>query len=136
MIFKFEGYKISGQPINSNGEPLNRGDEWFGPHQGIPYILTAGGNDIKYEVEIRQNVRRKVSLSETINREDAQITINMIRDIIGPQGGRFYVNEFGAIFTPRFDGNYIKYIYIGNLKLDFWFPKPQFHDINGEIIIF
>lgn len=132
LIFKFEGYMISGQPINFIGEPLNKGDEWIGPYQGIPYILTAGGNDIKYEVEISPNVKRVVKLSETINREDAKFTANMICDVVGSKGGRFYVNEFGAIFTPRFDGNSMKYVYIGELDLNYWFPKPQLLDLNGE----
>lgn len=42
------------------------------------------------------------------------------------------MNEFGAIFTPRFDGNSMKYVYIGELDLNYWFPKPQLLDLNGE----
>ncbi|MCX8034316.1 MAG: hypothetical protein N3A00_03240 [Thermodesulfovibrio sp.] len=135
LIFKFEGLRISGQPLNFNGNSLQKGDEWIGPHQGIPYVLTAGGNDIKYRVELRPNVIREVKLSKVIGEDNARLIAKKICDVIGLRGGRFYVNEFGSIFTPRFDGSSIRYTYIGQLDFQFWFPKPQFQDKNGEIII-
>jgi len=44
----------------------------------------------------------------------------------GHQGGRFYVNEHGAMFTPvgSGDGNGLDYIYCGNIERSAWFPEP------------
>lgn len=135
LVFEFEGLNISGNPQNFIGEPLNTGDEWVGPHQGIPYVLTAGGNDIRYEVELRRDVFRNVRLSEIVDKENVRYMANRIREIIGPRGGRFYVNEFGAIFTPRYDGLSIRYTYICQLDYSAWFPKPQLREIEGESLI-
>src|SRR5262249_7887949 len=49
LRFDFDGITLSGEPIDKGGNPLNPGDEWTGPHPGIPYILAAGGSDIYYK---------------------------------------------------------------------------------------
>jgi len=49
-----------------------------------------------------------------------------VSDIRGHQGGRFYVNEHGAIFTPvaAGDGNGLDFVYCGKIDRTAWFPEP------------
>lgn len=135
LIFDFEGKQISGRPVDFYGNPLQTGDEWIGAHQGIPFILVAGGNDIRYERTLRPNVIQKVHLSSFIGKQKTKAIIEKIIPFVGFQGGRFYVNEFGAIFRPLYDEDNLKYIYITQINFDYWFPKPEPKEINGEIII-
>src|SRR5262249_39135160 len=46
LKFEFEGKTISGEPVNFEGQRLQPGDTWVGPHAGIPYVLAAAGDDI------------------------------------------------------------------------------------------
>ena len=48
----------------------------------------------------------------------------MMRAHKGYSGGRFYVNEFRAIFAPIQEGYEWQYIYVGELDLAKWFPMP------------
>ena len=50
-----------------------------------------------------------------------------ISNVRGHQGGRFYVNEHGAIFTPvdGEDGNGIDYVYCGQVNPVAWSPEPR-----------
>jgi hypothetical protein len=75
---------------------------------------------------IRSGVTREVHLSRVIDKGAAQRTAGQVRAIRDHQGGRFYVNEHGAIFTPvgRGDGNGLDYIYCGQLDMTSWFPEP------------
>ncbi len=125
LRFEFEKKVISGEPIDWSGKPLDPGNEWVGPHPGIPYVLTAGGNDIKYTKEPRPNVTQDVLLSRAIGREGAKAVAGMIRTIKGYEGGRFYVNEYCSMFTPMTQGDEFKYVYIGQLDLTKWFPNPH-----------
>lgn len=125
LRFTFEGKVISGEPKDWGGKALVPGNEWVGPHPGIPYVLTAGGNDIKYTKEPRANVTQDVLLSRAIGREAAKTVAGMIRTIKGYEGGRFYVNEFCSMFTPMTQGDDFKYIYIGQLDLTKWFPNEH-----------
>ncbi len=125
LEFEFEGNIISGKPLYVNGNALKPKDKWLGLHPGIPYILAAGGNDIRYTKEIRPNVTRNVLLSKFLGKETAKYVANMIREVKGYGGGRFYVNEFCSIFTPINEADKIDYIYIGQLDLDKWFPNPH-----------
>jgi len=123
LNFEFEGYTLSGVPLSLNGEPLNPGDRWEGIHQGIPYVLKAGGKDIYYTKEIRKNVSQRISLSDFVGQENALIVARKVEKIIGFQGGRFYINEFRCLFTG------MPYRYIGTLSEEefdnCWFPMPQ-----------
>lgn len=134
--FEFEGKRLTSKPVNADGNPLSPGDEWIGPRPGIPYVLAAGGKDIYYETpaltetdppEVRENLTRKVELSKVI-KDNARLAsaIQPILDVRKHQGGRFYVNEHGAIFTPvdKGDGNGLNYIYCGQIDFDAWFPEP------------
>jgi len=120
LVFDFEGYKLSGKAISLDGKPLSPNDQWEGPHQGIPYKLSAGAKDISYEIVIGPKRKREVRLTKVVGETAAKRTIAKIAEVIGYQGGRFYVNEFRQLFTG------MPYRYIGELKDDDpWFPKPE-----------
>ncbi len=136
FIFEFEGKRLTTKPIDLNGTPLSPGDLWVGPRPGIPYVLSAGGNDIYYETpaltnedppKVRAGVTQRVNLSKKL--QDKKVvarTVDAIYKIRGSQGGRFYVNEHKAIFTPvdKGDGNGLDYIYCGQVDTLAWFPEP------------
>jgi len=120
LIFDFEGYKISGMPCDLDGNSLDPKDKWQGPHAGIPYILRAGARDICYKKQIRPRVTRDFILSDYVGEQEAQKVAAKIRNVLGFNGGRFYINEFRQLFTG------MPYIYIGELERDEpWFPKPH-----------
>ena len=121
LKFEFEGKIISGEPVDLDGNPINPGDDWYGPHVGIPYILCAGGKDIKYTTSPRPNVEKKIELSSVIGKESTKFVAERIRSFKGDEGGRFYVNEFGSMFAPIQEKE-LKYKYIGALDLNNWFP--------------
>lgn len=125
LRFEFEGKIISGEPINLEGNPLSPGDTWVGPHPGIPYTLCAGGSDIKYTMQPRPNVEKTVKLSKVLGPEDAQKVASKISQFKGHFGGRFYVNEFCSIFAPIKEGYDWRYLYIGRLDLEKWFPLSE-----------
>ena len=124
LKFEFEGKIISGEPVDLDGNSINPGDDWYGPHVGIPYVLCAGGNDIKYTTRPRPNVEKTIKLSKIIGNDLAKSVAERIRLIKGFQGGRFYVNELCSIFTPIQDAE-LRYVYIGKLDLQQWFPAPS-----------
>jgi len=124
LRFDFEGKTISGEPLDLENHPINPGDEWVGPHAGIPYTLAAGGDDVYYQMTPRPNVTKKVKLSKQIGAQQAALVASRIRDIKGFSGGRFYVNEFKSIFTPLNEQGELRYIYVGQLELDNWFEQP------------
>jgi hypothetical protein len=126
LEFVFEGNILSGDAKDFKGRPLKSGDEWFGPHPGIPYRLKAGGKDIYYTAQIREDVTKKVILSAYCGIEETRLFAQRFLAVKGFQGGRIYVNEFRQIFTPVSQGKDWTYIYIGKLTdRDCWFPKPH-----------
>ena len=126
LEFEFEGHILSGRPVDKEGAPLKPGDLWEGPHPGIPYKLRAGGKDIAYQVRIGADRFREVRLSLERSPEAAEAVARKIRSIRGALGGRFYVNEYRAMFTPVSKAGDLQYIYVGQLEeTDPWFPKPD-----------
>lgn len=126
LVFEFEGKQISGEAKDVEGSVLSCGDAWEGPRPGIPYILCAGGKDIKYELSLRPNVKKLVKLSQEIGSDRAQKVASKLMKIKGHQGGRFYVNEYLSMFTPKHGRETgVDYVYCGQLDLDEWFPKPH-----------
>lgn len=135
FIFEFEGRKLTTRPVNEHGELLSPGDEWIGPRPGIPYKLAGGGSDIFYRSpaltedtppQVRAGVIKKTCLSRVLaDRQAVDDTVRLIRDQRGHPGGRFYVNEHCAIFTPISKDDGLNYIYCGQLDLTKWFPEPQ-----------
>jgi hypothetical protein len=126
VFFDFEGKVLSGDAKNLEGVRINAGDRWVGPHPGIPYVLTANGVDVYYELSPRPNVTRKVSLSAAVGKEDAASMAARVRGVKGFGGGRFYINEWRQMFAPvTRNGSGLEYLYIGELLRDEpWFPKP------------
>ena len=137
FVFEFEKKPLTAKPIQSDGTPLSIGDPWFGPRPGIPYVLTAGGGDIYYKTPaltdtdpptIRPMTIQHVKLSKVLkDRSLLMCAVKPLTEVRGHQGGRFYVNEYGAMFTPigAGDGNGINYVYCGNIDPTAWFPEPN-----------
>ena len=122
LRFEFEGKTLSGEPLDWGGNRLAPGAQWTGPHPGIPYVLAAGGSDVYYEFSPRPNVLKRVKLSKAIDPPTANAVAATIRVHKGFEGGRFYVNEFLSIFAPIQEGFDWKYVYVGELDLEKWFP--------------
>jgi hypothetical protein len=120
LRFDFEG-KVIG-PKAPDG--LTPGDEWPGPHVGIPYVLTAERTDIRYESEPRPNVIRRELLSATAGREGAAALAKRLARHKGGSG-RIYVNEAREFFAPVESATQWSYLYLGNLGDDQWFPEPR-----------
>lgn len=137
FVFEFEGRPLTTKPIGSDGSPLLPGERWVGPRPGVPYVLAAGGADIYYETpaltdtnppKVRPRVIRQAFLSKVLGDPAAVASaVKRIRDVRGYDGGRFYVNEFAAMFTPvdPGDGNGLDYIYCGQIDPSEWFPEPS-----------
>jgi len=137
FTFEFEGQPLTTRPIHPNGEPLNAGERWVGPRPGIPYVLAAGAGDIYYETpaltdsdppEVRPSMTRKVQLSKVlVDKALVAHALQPVAGVRGHQGGRFYVNEHRAIFTPveAGDGNGLDYVYCGKIDPSAWFPEPN-----------
>jgi hypothetical protein len=136
LTFEFEGAPLSTKPVRPDGSSLVLGDHWPGPRPGIPYVLAAGGGDIYYESpaltdtdppSVRPSMTRKVQLSRVLGDKSAvSRSVRAVANVRGHQGGRFYVNEHGAMFTPvgASDGNGLDYIYCGQIERAAWFPEP------------
>ncbi|MDP9280019.1 MAG: hypothetical protein M3P00_11430 [Gemmatimonadota bacterium] len=122
--FEFEGNVLSGRGVDLDGRALDPGDEWTGPHPGIPYVLKAGGGDVYYVSTPRANVTRKVFLSAQVG-DAAKAFANRIQRVKGWSGGRFYVNEWREIFAPVNSPGGLTYTYVGHLELEEpWFTIP------------
>lgn len=137
LSFEFEGRPLTTKPVGTDGSPLNPGDCWVGPRPGIPYVSAAGGGDIYYESpaltdddppKVRPSMTRKVQLSKILeSKVSVARAVQAVANVRGHQGGRFYVNEHGAMFTPveAGDGNGIDYVYCGQIDRSAWFPEPS-----------
>lgn len=140
FVFEFEGKPLTTKPQRADGTPLKPGERWVGPRPGIPYVLAAGAGDIYYETPaltdddppaLRPGVTKKVQLSKILgDRSKVACAVRPIAGQRGHQGGRFYVNEHGAMFTPvdGGEGNGIDYIFCGEIDRSAWFPEPRVND--------
>jgi hypothetical protein len=136
FTFMFEGERLSTRPVGAGGQPLTAGQKWHGPRPGVPYKLAARGNDIFYETpaltdadppQVRPNMTRRVQLSKVLSNPQAVTRATQpVAAVKGHQGGRFYVNEHGAMFAPvaAGDGNGLDYVYCGQIDRTAWFPEP------------
>ncbi len=135
LTFEFEGKPLTTKPVRPDGSPLAPGDRWVGPRPGIPYVLAAGGSDIYYESPaltdtdpptVRPRMTMRVLLSNVLgDKSAASHCARLVADVRGCAGGRFYVNEHGAMFTPvgAGDGNGLDYVYCGQIDRAAWFPE-------------
>jgi hypothetical protein len=124
LRFEFEGKTISGEACDFDGRPLQPGDTWVGPHAGIPYVLAAAGDDIYYKTWPKPDIEKRVKLSTKIGKSAAQQIARLLYAFKGTGGGRFYVNEFGSVFSPINGSEGLRYVYFGQIDLDSWFPNP------------
>ena len=119
LEFEFEGLVIGPKAPKD----VAAGQEWKGPHVGIPYVLTADGRDIRYEAEVRPQVIRRERLRDAVGASRAARLAQRLA-IHKPSGGRIYINEARELFAPVEEMGKWKYIYLGNLGDDAWFPSP------------
>jgi|HubBroStandDraft_6_1064221.scaffolds.fasta_scaffold760694_2 hypothetical protein len=124
LKFEFEGKTISGEPVDFLGRRLQPGDTWVGPHAGIPYVLAATGDDIYYRTWPRPNVEKRERLSDKRGKAAALQISRLLYAMKGAGGGRVYVNEFWAVFSPITDGDGLRYVYFGQIDPNSWFPDP------------
>ena len=125
LEFPYDGVLYG--PIPPDG--LRPGDEWPGPHVGIPHILAPGGDDIRYESREQRGSAvlriRRVWLSESVGPGYARALAHRLLQVKGWAGGRIYINEAQAFFAPvdGFGGR--RYRYLGSLGVEPWFPEPN-----------
>ncbi|HPW21246.1 MAG TPA: hypothetical protein PLE61_10595 [Vicinamibacterales bacterium] len=141
--FEYESQPLTTRPVRPDGTPLEAGERWIGPRPGIPYVLAAGAGDIYYKTPalteadpptVRAGMTRKVQLTKVLhNRQALPSVIQLVARVRGHKGGRFYVNEHGAMFTPlgAGDGDGLDYIYCGQISPEAWFPEPQIELVAG-----
>lgn len=104
---------------------LKSGALWVGPHAGIRYVLTAGGQDVKYARKISERRTEVRLLSDDVGRAAARLTAARIASVKGNSGGRFYINEVGEMFGPVSQNEYAQFVYIGHLEDSSWFSAPS-----------
>lgn len=122
-LLEFRAGDISVSPRPPRG--LLPGDQWFGPHVGIPYVLEASGLDIRYDSPVpgQPFLINRVKLSRLTSRSLAERLARRLTQYRGPGGGRIYINEAGAFFAPM-NGGPTGFRYLGMLADDAWFPVP------------
>ncbi len=122
LEFDFEGEIISPRPPAG----LQPSKPWPGPHVGIRYTLTSGGNDIKYWRQVGPGRIQEHRLSDYAGQPAAAQLANRLRQIKGLEGGRIYINEVGEFFAPTDHGDStVSYVYLGPLEDDLWFSAPD-----------
>jgi hypothetical protein len=131
LRFEFDGSALTSRPISKDGTALAPGGKWVGPRPGIPYVLAAGGVDIYYDTpalkdgKLWAGVTQRVKLSEKIGAPKARLATHPVASLKGHMGGRFYVNEHGAMFAPMTNAeSAIEYLYCGTIDPINWFPNP------------
>ncbi len=124
--FLFEGKIISGNAVDLEGNALQSGDLWVGPHPGIPYVLDASMRDIYYTSEIRPNVTVRRRLSDFVSPDNLEAVTAMVRRA-KRDSGRFYVNEWGNAFAPVSSAHQVEYIFCGKIDVsgNSWFPRDD-----------
>jgi hypothetical protein len=123
LEFEFDGEIVSAEAPAG----LSPGDEWPGPHMGVRYTLSAGGQDIKCEVQDGR-ISREHRLSDTAGEGGASLLAKRLASVKGSNGGRIYINERGNFFSPPRDGG-TEHIFLGGIDEDQWFPAP---DVPGR----
>jgi hypothetical protein len=121
-------FDFGGSVISSQAPPdLTPGDRWLGPHPGVRYVLSAGGNDIRYRVR-EGNRETEFKLSDEVGEEAAKSTASRIAAGKTASGGRFYINERCELFGPVASNDYEHFVYFGHLEDSPWFDPPAGYD--------
>lgn len=125
VVLRLDKHEFSGRPHDEKGNLLRPGDDWTDrPRPGMQYVLTAGGTDIKYVTEIEAGVEKIIRLSQQVGEQQARRTARKISAIKGNKGGRFYINEYRAIFAPCDNNTRNQFTFIGVLTdEDAWFQQ-------------
>jgi hypothetical protein len=122
LVFQDQSNDILVSPEAAPG--LLPGDEWLGPHVGIPYVLVAGGTDVRWE-KVDGRRREIVLLSDFHGASAArQLGMRLARHK-GTSGGRIFINERAEFFSRIDEGQDSRYIYLGALDEDPWFLPPE-----------
>lgn len=117
-------FDFGGRVMSSQAPPsLGPGDKWPGPHPGVPYVLCAGGHDIRYRIR-NGNRLTEVRLSDEVGESAAMMTSARIAAVKGASGGRFYINERSELFGPVSSNDYEHFVYVGHLEDSPWFDAP------------
>lgn len=137
IILELDGETFSGKSIGSDGKSLKPGDSWSGkPRPGISYKLKAGAADIEFLVKIAPGREKICRLSKFVGLANARCTASKIAQVKGHAGGRFFINEYRAMFCPVRDRDFTEWQFIGCLEeSDCWFPKWQPVMIGSDVPI-
>lgn len=127
LEFEYEPGVIIGPKPPSGTRP---GDLWVGPHVGIPYVLSAKGDDLYYWHQWRNETgvlhRRKILLSAGIGLAAATDLARRLVSVKGPLGGRIYVNEARYLFAPVDEKDRTwTYRYLGPLANAPWYVPVE-----------
>ena len=125
IILALDGEEFSGRPVDANGQSITPGDSWSGrPRPGICYKLKAGAADIEFLVKISPGREKFYRLSKFVGPANARQTAGKIARIKGHRGGRFFINEYRAMFCPVQERDLTDWKFVGTLEGDdSWFPK-------------
>ena len=131
MIHDFlpgQDVEISGNPYALDGHKLRPGELWEGCLMGIPYVLAAGGKDIRFEIQLSPTHFRRIPLSKVTSPAEAMRLASRLTRIIGDSnGGRFYINDQREMFKPVMRNGVFSYVYLGPLQdSDPWFDPACF----------
>ncbi|MFC4145753.1 hypothetical protein ACFO0M_05765 [Micromonospora mangrovi] len=124
LEFDYDGQIVGPVPPSD----LEAGAAWPGPHAGIPYVLRAGGTDIKYDHVSGRRVR-EVRLSDEVGTQPARLLARRLAAFKGDAGGRVYINEASHFFAPITTTTGTSYVYLGGIDDDAWFAAP---DVPGR----
>lgn len=114
------GLRVSPEP----DEDVVPGDDWRGPHVGIPYVLNAGATDIRFE-KVHGRQRTTVLLSDFHGAAKARELASRLGRHKGMSGGRIFINERCHFFAPVDSQGDWEYRYLGALDEDPWFPPED-----------
>jgi hypothetical protein len=114
-----------GKPLRSDGSLMQPGESWEGrPRPGIGYKLKAGAQDIEFSVQISQGREKIYRLSKVAGVLAAKKVAALVAQVKGIKGGKFYINEYRAMFCPLNEGDLTDWKYVGTLDVkDPWFPR-------------
>lgn len=124
LRFEFEGSTIG--PAAPDG--LQPGEDWPGPHPGVAYTLAAGGADVYFEKKKSPTRISKQMLSDEIGKRAAGALARRLSQVKGNEGGRVYINERCEFFAPVKAAGGWRFLYLGHLEDDAWFPGPDMDD--------
>ncbi len=95
-------------------------------------MLTATGNDLYYKTWPQPDLEQRIRLSKKRSKATAEQIARLLSIFKGTGGGRIYVNDFCAVFSPINGEDSMEYVYFGQIDLATWFPNPM---IDGQSVL-